>query len=1177
MRFDLLGPLRIRIATGQEHTPPIVIGERELGGPRQRAVLVALALHPGTIVTTERLIDLVWGGEPPSKPPVTIRSYVSNLRRALATGRSAAGLEPGRAEPLVTRNAGYLLDVDSDAVDAHRFRRLANEARRALDEGDLSAALTRAEEALALWRVDVLSLGPPGNRYDGFASEVIQLEAVRTLTSLTRHEALLGLGRHTEAIPLLEAAAATDPLHDRTRGLLMLALHRAGRQTDALAVYRAGRRTMVEQFGLEPVAELQELERRILDDDPSLRFVPAHVYDQHAAVPGRADERAVLFTAVEQTLTASRFGPSMSNVAVSNVAVLRGEPGIGKTTLAGEAAACGQRHGAVAVWGRCHEGSAAAPLRPWAALLEDLADHPSLAGVDIISHDEAVIARFVPAMFDDSASVLEDVDRLTTFDSVTRVLRRSSRVAPLVCVFEDLHWASPITINLIAFAAAELAKERVVFICTWRDTEHLSPDHIEQLASLSRAAGPHLVDLSGIDAAAVMKLQQRLFRSPLSEEDARQLVAQTNGNPLFVTEMLRSRERTGLLQPTSTIRDMLRRRCAALPIDSAKTLIVAALSPAGFDEHLLVAATATDRTVVLEQLEHAVAARLIEDDPERPDRFRFTHALIAESLAASLSAASRADLHLKIAEALEANGAPPQQLAHHFLGGVRAGAGVRAADYARLAALEAMSLHDHDAAGQLLEAGLEALPGGSEQALRSDLLVDLAQVRKHQERALEAQSLCTEAFGLARELGDPERMAIAALVYCGWARPTNAVLREMWMGYWCPAGPSLDMLQQTVEALPTDHWLWIPVRSAIITQSFGDHEDDAYCRTLATETTAAARSGGNPRVLAGVLQNLHFKFQRDDSLDVQSQRLDELLDIASRNGFVSTEVDTRRSRYVLALDRHAPDLAEQEMSAARRAAAESADLLPQVTAEVARISLELLRGNLGQAEVNLHAAFDRYAQLGPAVLDQFGLQFVTLRREQGNLEEVEALLQWKLEGYPGPAYGAPLAAILAQLRRFEDAETLLDSFSPSEFLSYGEPVLQFITPSFFAEAVYHLDDAERAATLRPRLVPAINRTVSMFDGIAIFGSGAYYLGLLDLVIDDLDAAAEHLAAARKHHEQIGARPYLLRGLLAEVRLARRRGLDPGDLLTRAGELAESLGMAWLLPDSQGFLNTRLAH
>ncbi len=1177
MRFDLLGPLRIRIDNAHDHTSAVVIGEHELGGPRQRAVLVALALHPGTILTTERLIDLVWGGDPPSKPPITIRSYVSNLRRALATGRSAAGLEPGRTDALVTRNAGYLLDVDSDAIDAHRFRRLANEARRAFDDGDLSAALARAEEAVALWRVDVLSLGPPGNRYDGFASEVSQLEAVRALASLTRHEALLGLGRHTEAIPLLEAAAAADPLHDRTRGLLMLALHRAGRQTDALAVYQAGRRTMVEQFGLEPVAELQDLERRILDDDPSLHYVPAHVSDQHAAVPGRADERAVLFATVEHTLTASRFAPSMSNVAVSNVAVLRGEPGIGKTTLAGEAAACGERHGAVAVWGRCHEGSGAAPLRPWTALLEDLADHPSLADADIVSHDETVLARFVPTMFDDSAAVLEDVDRLTTFDSVTRVLRRSSRVAPIVCVFEDLHWASPIAINLIAFAAAELAKERVVFLCTWRDTEHLSPEHVEQLAALSRAAGAHLVDLSGIDAAAVMELQQRLFRSPLSEEDARQLVIQTGGNPLFITEMLRSRERTGLLQTTSTIRDMLRRRCAALPMDATKTLTVAALSPAGFDERLLAAATATDRTVVLEQLEHAVAARLIEDDPERPNRFRFTHALIADSLTASLSAASRADLHLKIAEALEADGAPAQQLAHHFLGAVRAGAGIRAADYARRAALEAMSLHDHDAAGRLLEAGLEALPAHREQALRSDLLVDLAQVRKNQERALEAQSLCIEAFGLARDLADAERMAIAALVYCGWARPTNAVLREMWMGYWCPAGPSLDMLQQTVAALPADHWLWIPVRSAIITQSFGDHEDDVYCRTLAAETMAAARAGGNPRVLASVLQNLHFKFQRSDSLDVQSQRLDELLAITRRHGFVSTEVDTRRSRYVLALDHHDPELAEEEMAAGRRAAAESGDLLPQVTAEVGRISIDLLRGNLHQAETHLHAAFDRYAQLGPAALDQFGLQFATLRREQGNLKEVEALLRWRLEGYPGPAYGAPLAATLAQLRQFDDAKAVLDSFSQSEFLSYGEPVLQFITPAFFAEAAYHLDDAERARSLRPRLVPAIHRTISMFDGIATFGSGAYYLGLLDFVIGDLEDATEHLAMARLHHERIGARPYLLRGLVAEARLAQCRGLDPSDLLVLATELAGSLGMAWLLPDSQGFLNTPLAH
>ncbi len=1158
MHVDLLGPLRIRIGVGQGGTEPVVIDERQLGGPRQRAVLVALALEPGTVVTTDRLIDLVWGGEPPSKPPITIRSYISNLRRALTAGQVAAGADSDPLPRLMTRNSGYLLDVEPDAIDVHRFQRLVAEARRSFDSGDLPNALDRAEAALALWRTDLLSLGPPGNRYDGFASEVTRLESLRDLASMTRHEALLDLGRHVEAVPFLEAAIAADPMHDRTRGLLMLALHRSGRQTDALAVYRSGRRTMVEQFGLEPIAELQELERRILDDDPSLHTLPALTDTLDAAVPGRVHERALLFAAVEGALTSVR--------SVNKVAVLRGEPGIGKTTLAGEAAVCGHRHGAVVAWGRSHDGSDAAPLRPWAALLEDLTDHALLAGTDILKNEEAVIARFAPALLDDSAAVAEDVDRLTTFDSVTRVLRRSARVAPLVCIFEDLHWASPVAVNLIAFAAAELVQEQIVFICTWRDTEHLSIEHAEQLSSLARAAGPHLIDVAGIDADAIMQLQERLFTSSLSHQDAAQLAAQTNGNPLFVTEMLRSRRRTGKLQPTSTVRDVLLRRCTSLPDGTSQLLTIAALCPAGFDAQLLLDVAGMAREVVVEKLGHALSARVIEEDPEQPANYRFTHALIADALATSLTAAGRAAQHLEIAEALEGRGAPPQLLAHHFLRAVRAGAGARAADYARRAALDAMALHDHDTAGRLLEAGLEALPEGTEHALRSDLLVDLAQVRKHQERAIEAQTLCVDAFALARSLGDSERMAVAALVYCGWARPTNAVLREMWMGYWCPAGPSLDLLQQTVAVLPADHWLWIPVRSAVIAQSFGDHEDDDYCRVLAAETLDAARAGGNPRVLASVLQNLYFKFQRSDTLDQQAERLDELLSIAIRNGFISTEVDTRRSRFVLAIDRQTPEAAEAEMTAGHRAAASSGDLLAQVTAEVARISLDLLRGNFREADAKLHAAFDRYAQLGPGVLDQFGLQFATLRREEGHLEEVEALLRWKLEGYPGPAFGAPLAATLAQLDRLDEAADLLDSFSENEFLSYGEPVLQFITPAFFAEAVHHLDDADRAARLRPRLQPATHRTVSMFDGIATFGSGAYYLGLLDLTLGDLDSAAAHLAIAREHHQRVGARPYLLRGLLAEIRLARRRGDPADDLLAMATDLADTLGMIWLRPD-----------
>jgi DNA-binding SARP family transcriptional activator/streptogramin lyase len=245
MRFRILGPLDLANGAG-----PV-----SLDAPKQRALLGVLLLHPNEAVSSERLIDELWGERPPATAAKILQTYVSQLRRLVG------------ADTIATRPPGYLLRIDEEGLDATQFRRLAAEGRRLAASGGHERASTRYREALALWR------GPPlaDVFFESFArNEVERLEEERISVVIDLIDCELTLGRHEEVVHELETLVRQYPLRERLRAQLMLALYRSGRQADALSVYRDGRRTLVDELGLEPGRELQELEKAILIHDRCL-------------------------------------------------------------------------------------------------------------------------------------------------------------------------------------------------------------------------------------------------------------------------------------------------------------------------------------------------------------------------------------------------------------------------------------------------------------------------------------------------------------------------------------------------------------------------------------------------------------------------------------------------------------------------------------------------------------------------------------------------------------------------------------------------------------------------------------------------------------------------------------------------------------------------------------------
>ena len=250
MDFKVLGPLEVW-SGGR----PLA-----LGGTKQRALLAILLLHANEVVSRDVLIDELWGAKPPPRASHTLETYVSRLRKTLHS-------DPTGEPTIVTRSPGYLLRVDYGQLDLDRFDRLLEEGRRALATYAPERAAAKLREALDLWRGRPLA----DLEFEDFARvEIDRLEELRLQALEDRIEADLALGRHEAAIPELETLVAQNPLRERLRGQLMLALYRSGRQAEALQVYRESRGYFIEELGLEPGPGLRAIERAILRQDDVL-------------------------------------------------------------------------------------------------------------------------------------------------------------------------------------------------------------------------------------------------------------------------------------------------------------------------------------------------------------------------------------------------------------------------------------------------------------------------------------------------------------------------------------------------------------------------------------------------------------------------------------------------------------------------------------------------------------------------------------------------------------------------------------------------------------------------------------------------------------------------------------------------------------------------------------------
>ena len=457
MRIALLGELEVR---GDDDRPIVVTGAK------QRALLAVLALQASRAVPAEQLVDALWGDDPPPAVRNGLQGLVSKLRRAL-----------GSTDLVAMRGGGYVLELPPEAIDVHRYERLVAEGRAA-GGSDPARTIALFAEADALWRGDALA----DFTYEDFASTTItRLSELRLAAVEERLDIELRLGRHQVAIGELESLTTAHPLRERTRGLLMVALYRAGRQADALRVYQDGRRLLADGLGLEPGPELRQLEAAILAQDESLDAPPT----TSAATSTWAEHRSPIPASL--TPLVGRDVELRDLTALFDdrrFITLVGPGGVGKTRLALEVARA--RSGSLAYGGCLVElapvGDPAA-VRAAIAFALDLADPNQLA------------------------AMIGQRDLLIVLDNCEHVIATAAEVA------EDLLRRCP-GLRLLATSREGL---RVSGETIWPVPPLAADDAVALFVDRARAAGAPL-DLSDDQAYVIGEICARLDGLPLAIE-----------------------------------------------------------------------------------------------------------------------------------------------------------------------------------------------------------------------------------------------------------------------------------------------------------------------------------------------------------------------------------------------------------------------------------------------------------------------------------------------------------------------------------------------------------------------------------------------------------------------------------------------------------------------------------
>ena len=1145
MDFRILGPLEV-VDDGRAV---------ELAGSKVRALLVLLLLHANETLTSDRLIDELWGERPPAAAAKTLQMHISRLRKALAgENGSGAGL-------IVTRERGYSLTIHPEQLDAWRFERLVAEGRDKLSAGRAEAAVTALEHALDLWRGSPMA----DLAYEPFAQpEIARLEDLRAAAVERLVEAKLALARHAEVIEPLESLIAEHPYREGPRAQLMLALYRCDRQADALQAYQDARRTLAEELGIEPGERLRALEHAVLVQDPSLQLVvgaqPAK-RETATAMPrrafvGRDRELGELVACLDDALAGS-----------GRLALIAGEPGIGKSRLADALMEEARSRGARVVVGRSWEAGGAPAYWPWIQALRGyIRDTDPYALTAQLGAGAAELAQLLPELRErfhelpEPSSLEGEGARFRLFEAVASFLAGAAETEAVVIGLDDLHAADEPSLLLLRFVARGLPDSRLLVVGAYRDVDPTLREPLTTaLAELVREPHTTQIALTGLNAADVAEYVELSTGIEPAPGLVEAIHAETEGNALFVSEAVQLLAAEGSVDQAGAhlsippgVRAVIGRRVARLSEPCRQLLVPASVIGREFALDALTELSELGGDELMDVLNEAMAERVLDDVPGAPGRVRFGHVLIRDTLYDELTAARRMQLHKEVGEALEsAYSSDPEphlaELAQHFVIAAPIGVKDKAIDYSRRAGDRAARQLAFEEAARHYEVALRL---ADDQLVRCELLLALGEAEARAGDAMASKQAFREAADLAERAGLVQHLARAALRYGGrfaWARGST--------------DPALvPLLERALAAIDDQD---SPIRVRLLAQLAASVRDEPLRDRrvgLAEEALAIARRGGDALTLAAALEGHWIAIEapdlylRGDGLAVTA----ELISLGEQLGDkekVFAGHDHRLHAFWVLADRAGIDVELDVVSAL-------ADELRQPAQHWAvgtgRTMLALLEGRFGQAEqlISETRTLGERAQSWNAVVSERLALFV-LRRAQGRLAELEDVIRRSVHEYPTLLrFHSVLAHVYGELGDVTEARATFEAVLSHDLaLEYVDAEWLF-TVSLLADPCARLEDQEAAGTLYSMLLP-YERLYAMAPVEVGFGSVARALGVLATTLRRFDDAEGHFDVALETERAMGARPWLAHAHHDLAAMLLTRG-EPGDDKRAGAHLNEAI-------------------
>jgi DNA-binding SARP family transcriptional activator/tetratricopeptide (TPR) repeat protein len=878
-------------------------------------------------------------------------------------------------------------------------------ALQSLPSGVVTFLLTDIVESSAMWEEQATAMAAALERHDAIVGEVVAAHGGTLLKSKLEGDATVSVfARATEgataALAVLRALAGESwPAGKEPR--VRMAMHTGeaferGGDYFGPALNRAARLRSLAGAGEVLLSQaVAELVRDHLPAGVELRdrghrdlrglsrgenvYQLAHTQDPVAADPpdapselarppvpsaltgagpfvGRGDELAQLTDlwdrAVDATLSAAFVG---------------GEPGVGKSRLAGEVAARAHAAGALVLYGRCDE-DLAAPLQPFIEAVRTLVPALGAARLRTVRGVDE-LRRFVPALDEvlgDSAPEMRadpDTERLALFDAVTQLMRAASAEAPVLLVLDDLHWAGKTTLSLLRHVLREAKGARLLIVGTYRDTE-LARTHplAATLADLRRDADTHRIALSGLAAADVDAYLEAIGNTDRAL--GRELAEVTSGNPFFLIEVLRHvADAGGAWEPGTLpegVREATGRRLSRLSDATNDALAVAAVVGTTFDLALVEQVRGTD---LIEPIAEACRAGLVVEEPGALARFRFAHALVRQVLLAELVTLKRVRLHRTIAELLEAApaaGDPDARLAdlaYHWFECASTGSADKAVEACRRAAERALERLAYEEAGDLYAMALQALEAVEDvdpdehaalHLARCDALLtagDVAAARG----AIDALELAARGS---------ERLAAWYTTYEGLlavlAEPDR--LTEIVQSIGAAAGAMRAVGDLRGEAKA--HYVYAAALERLGQIGAAERALDA--------ALAAARGAGDPRLANTILAEAPPAALWGPSpvTRASGRCLDVVRVLRITSGAPAVESVALRCQAVLEALRGRVDAARRMIGSARRTVEQLGLTHRRLETEVAAGFIELLDGEAGAAETYLRDAYEELRDRG---------------------------------------------------------------------------------------------------------------------------------------------------------------------------------------------------------------------